>query len=256
MDGEWAPMRSLLAAIRFLTRLPVPAGNLTEQDIGRSAVFFPVVGLLIGGILLGFYRFFSLIFPVPVARLLVLMSLVAISGAFHLDGLADTVDGFYGGKDREEVLRIMRDPHVGAMGAVAIVTILLLKTAAVVSLSEAFFRKGILIMPAVGRGATVVALMFPYARDGGLGWLFAQHRSRLDPVAAAVLVSGAAIYAFGPEGVWAVLGSLAAAGGVLGLAWRRIRGVTGDVCGAVNEAAECAFLLALLAVSPGSFPFP
>jgi adenosylcobinamide-GDP ribazoletransferase len=253
------PVRSLLAAIRFLTRLPVPAENLTEREIGRSAVLFPVVGLLIGGILLGLYRLFGLLFPAPVARLLVLVSLVAVSGAFHLDGLADTVDGLYGGRDREQALRIMRDPHIGAMGVVAIVAVLLLKTAALVSLSEAFFNKGILVMPVAGRGAMVAALMLPYARDEGLGRVFARHRSRTDPIVAAVLVFGLAIYALGPAGLWAVLGALAAAAGVLGIAWRRIRGVTGDVCGAVSEVAECAFLLALLASWAGgahSAPVP
>lgn len=249
-------MRSLLAAIRFLTRLPVPGGDLTEREIGRSAVFFPVVGMLVGGILLGLYRLFGLCFPVPVARVLVLVSLVAVSGALHLDGLADAVDGLYGGRDRDHALRIMRDPHIGAMGAVAIIAILLLKTAAVISLPEAFFRKGILVMPVAGRGAMVVALMLPYAREKGLGQAFARHRSRIDSVVAAVLVFGAAVYALGPAGLWALVGSLAAAGGVLGIAWRRIRGVTGDVCGAVNEAAECAFLLVLLGVSPAPLPFP
>lgn len=249
-------MRSLLAAVRFLTLLPVPAGDLTEQEIGRSAVLFPVVGALLGGILLCLYRLFGLVFPVPVARLLVVVSLVAISGAIHLDGLADAVDGLYGGKDRDQALRIMRDPHIGAMGAVAVVLLLLLKSAAVLSLSEAFFRKGILVMPVVGRGAMVAAFLLPYARDDGLGRAFARHRSRTDPFVAAALVFGAAVYAFGTAGLWVLLGSLAAAGGVLGIAWRRIRGVTGDVCGAVNEVAECAFLLVLLAASSSPLPPP
>ena len=249
-------LRSLLAAVRFLTLLPVPGREITEREIGRSAVLFPVVGVLIGGILLGLYRFFGTVFPVPVARLLVLVSLVAVSGALHLDGLADTVDGLYGGRDREQALRIMRDPHIGAIGAVAIVAILLLKAAAVVSLPETVFGMGILVMPVAGRGAMVAALMLPYARDEGLGRVFARHRLRTDPVVAAVLVFGAAMYALGTAGLWAVLGSLAAGGGVAGIAWLRIRGVTGDVCGAVNEAAECAFLLVLLAASPGLLPSP
>lgn len=254
MSSGRFPPRSLLAAVRFLTCIPVPSGGVTEREIGRSAVFFPVVGALIGAILLGLYCLFDLVFPAPVARVLVLASLVGISGAIHLDGLADAADGLYGGRDRDHALRIMRDPHVGAMGVVAVLTNLLLKTAAAVSLSEAAFRQGVLVMPVAGRVAMVLALMFPYARDEGLGLVFARHRQRTDSLAAAVLAFGAALYALGPAGFWALLGSLAAAAGVLGIAWSRIRGVTGDVLGAVNETAECAFLLVLLAVSPAPLP--
>ncbi|MGA6993042.1 MAG: adenosylcobinamide-GDP ribazoletransferase [Candidatus Deferrimicrobiaceae bacterium] len=255
MGRERFPVKSPFAAIRFLTRIRVPVGGLTEREIGRSAAFFPVVGLLIGGLLLGLYRLFGLFFPVPVARILVLTSLVAVSGAFHLDGLADAVDGLYGGRDRDDALRIMRDPHIGAMGATAVVMVLLLKTAAAVSLSEEAFRGGLLVMPVAGRGAMVAALLLPYARDEGLGLAFARHHSRADSVAAAIMILAAAFYFLGPAGLWALLGSLAAAGVVLWIAWHRIRGVTGDVCGAVNEVVECAFLMVLLAFA-SPFPVP
>lgn len=249
------PVKSLLAAIRFLTRIPVPAGGLTEREIGRSAAFFPVVGVLLGGFLLGLYRLFGLSFPVPFARILVLASLVAVSGAFHLDGLADAVDGLYGGRDRDDALRIMRDPHIGAMGAIVVVMVLLLKTAAAVSLSEEAFRGGLLVMPVAGRGAMVAALLLPYARAEGLGRAFARHHSRADSIVATIMIFGAAFYVLGPAGLWALLGSLAAAGVVLWITWRRIRGVTGDVCGAVNEVVECVFLMVLLA-SWSPFPVP
>lgn len=240
-------IRSLLAAFQFLTFLPIPVHRMSEREIGRSAVFFPIVGVIVGGGLVVLYRLSVLLIPVPVARVLVLAALVAVSGACHLDGLADTADGLYGGRDREGALRIMKDPHVGAMGVVAIATLLMVKTAAAVTLPEEAFRGGIVAAVAVGRGAMVLALALPCARPLGLAGAFSRHRLRADPWIAAVLMSGAALWMLGPRGLTALLGSLAAAGWLLLRSWRKIGGVTGDVCGAAGEVAECAFLLFLLA---------
>jgi len=246
-------MKSLLVAVSFLTRIPVSVEAATEREIGRSALWFPIVGMLVGGILLGSYLVFHLIFPALVAKVLVLVVLILISGAFHLDGLADTIDALYGGKDREDALRIMKDPHVGAMGVIAIVAVLLLKTAAAVSLSEPCFRGALLTMPIVAHGAMVAALALPYARPSGLGKAFADHRSHWDIVLAALLTFGAAFALLKFSGVGALLIALGAAGLLVSLAWRKVRGITGDVCGAVNEVAEAGFLLALTALAPVSF---
>jgi adenosylcobinamide-GDP ribazoletransferase len=252
-------MRSFLAALQFLTCIPVSVSGLSEREIGRSAAFFPVVGVVVGAAMVGFYRLSLLALPRPAARILVLAALVAVSGAFHLDGLADSADGLYGATGREEALRIMKDPRTGPMGVVAIVIVLMLKAAAAVTLPEEAFRGGLLAMPVAGRGAMVLALALPSARPSGLTGLFARHRLRADPCVAVILMSGAALVALGPAGLAALLGSLTAAGWLLLRSWRRIRGVTGDVCGAVSEVAECAFLLALLAAWTGgahSVPVP
>lgn len=246
-------MRSFLIAAQFLTRVPIPLGAVTEREIGRSAIAFPIVGALAGGLLLGSYLLLGLVFPTPVARLLALVVLIVLSGAFHLDGLSDTVDGLYGGHDRESALRIMHDPHVGAMGVVAIVTILLVKAAALLSLSEEFVRGALLIMPIIGHGAMVVALALPAARPTGLGKVFAEHHSGRDLTVAVGVMTGATFGVLKVAGVCALAAALAASAVILGLAWQKIHGVTGDVCGAANEVAEGAFLLVLLAVSPVSF---
>ncbi len=243
-------MRSLLAAVQFLTRFPLPIRDITEREIGRSAAFFPLVGALIGGVLYGAYLLFGLAFPDLVARVLTLLAFIGVSGALHLDGLADTVDGLYGGRTREDALRIMRDPHVGAMGVVAIVATLLLKAIIFVSLPEVLFRGALLTMPIVGRCVMVAVLALPYAREAGLGRVFANHRWKGDLPIAGVLTAAAVFAVRQYVGLLALAGACVTTSILLLLTWKKLGGMTGDVCGAANELAETAFLLALLGIAP------
>ncbi len=246
-------MRSLLVAVQFLTRIPVAVDGATEREIGRSALCFPLVGLLLGGILLGSYVVVGYVFPPLVARILAWVLLILLSGAFHLDGLADTVDGLYGGKDREDALRIMKDPHIGAMGVIAIGVSLLLKAAVGAVLPEPIFRAALVTLPVVGHSAMVAALGFPYARAAGLGKVFADHRKRFDLVLAAVLAITVAFGLLKYVGLGALLVAAASSAILLAVAWRKIRGITGDVCGAVNEFAGIGYLLGLSALAGVSF---
>lgn len=246
-------MRTLLVAVQFLTRIPVAVDNATEREIGRSALCFPLVGLLLGGILLGSYLAAELVFPPLVARVLAWVILILLSGAFHLDGLADAVDGLYGGRDREGALRIMKDPHIGAMGVIAIGLSLLLKATVGAVLPEPVFRAALLTLPLVGHSAMVAALGLPYAKAAGLGKVFADHRRSLDLVVAAVLAIAAAFGTLKFAGLGALLVATAFAAILLTIAWKKLRGVTGDVCGAVNEVAEIGYLLGLSALAGVSF---
>jgi adenosylcobinamide-GDP ribazoletransferase len=246
-------MRTLLVAVQFLTRIPVPVAGASEREIGRSAACFPLVGLLIGGVLLGSYLLVGLVFPLVVARVLAWVVLILLSGAFHLDGLADSVDGLYGGKDRDDALRIMKDPHIGAMGVLAIGVCLLLKAAVGAVLPEPIFRAALVTMPVVGHSAMVAALGLPYARPAGLGKVFADHRATFDTVFATSLATGVAFGLLKYAGLGALLAAALSSATLLAVAWRKIRGVTGDVCGAVNEVAESGFLLGLSALSGVAF---
>ena len=117
-------MRSLLAAVAFLTRLPV--GRIAAYDladVARSAGWFPVVGILLGAIYTAAAALLRVHLPLDlVAILLVILDALA-TGCLHFDGLADTADGFGGGKDPQDVLRIMRDHSIGSYGAIAIVSV-------------------------------------------------------------------------------------------------------------------------------------
>ena len=101
-----------LAALQFLTILPVKR-NFTSEQIGRAAVWFPVVGLIIGAILFGLHYVLKLLLPSGVVNGLLLAALVLLSGGLHLDGLADTIDGLAGHRTPERRLEIMRDSHIG-----------------------------------------------------------------------------------------------------------------------------------------------
>lgn len=241
-------MSALLEAVRFLTCLPVPGKGGDPRALGRSAFWFPLVGLLVGGMMLGAYVLAAKVFPAPLSRILPLVLQILVSGAFHLDGLADTADAFYGGRDREDRLRILKDPHVGAMGAIAIAAALLLKAAALASLGEDAFRWALLAMPVLGHAAMTACLALPYAREEGLGKVFEAHRSPIDAPLAGLLALGAAFRLLGLPGLYAALGAGLALILLLGLSRSRIGGVTGDVCGAANEAVEAAFLVALCAL--------
>lgn len=243
-------MKAFFAAIRFLTIVPVPgrwAGG--AGALARSVPFFPFVGLMIGGVAAGAAAGLVHVLPAgPAAALLVLL-LAGASGALHLDGLADTADGFLSSRPREQVLEIMRDSCSGAMGVMALVGILLLKYACFVSLPGGRWWRAALLVPVAGRVALILLMsLLSYARPaGGLGTAFYQKRHGV-----ALLVGLVVLAAAG----WATLrtAGLAAAGfSVLlvlvfaGLCRRRIGGATGDTLGAACEIAETACLVGLSA---------
>src|SRR5512137_125405 len=121
-------MKSFLAAIQFLTVIPFPKDYMPrEEDLGRSVPFYPIVGLLIGimAATLG-YLMEAVLPPLP-AYATILIFLLAISGGLHMDGLADTADGFFSARPRDRILEIMRDSRIGVMGVIAVVCIVLLK---------------------------------------------------------------------------------------------------------------------------------
>ncbi len=165
------------AALRFLTIIPVPWGReASPQELGRSTVYFPVVGIIIGLILVGLGYLFKLL-PPSVGTVLLVVSSVVISGAMHLDGLVDTFDGIAGHKTPEERWQVMSDSRVGAFGIVAVGCLLLVKYVALSNVPETFLMATLVLMPVVSRWAMVYAVfVYPYAKPSGLGKLFKQGR--------------------------------------------------------------------------------
>jgi adenosylcobinamide-GDP ribazoletransferase len=233
-------------ALQFLTRLPVTlAGMPTPEQIGRSLLFYPLVGLLIGGLLLAAQQLLgNSAVLLQAALLLVLWA--GISGGLHLDGLADSADAWVGGfGDRERTLAIMKDPRSGPIAVVVLVLLLLLKFAALVTLLENGAALLLLLVPWLAR--CLLPLLFlttPYVRAGGLGQALAEHlpRRQLPWVLAANMLG---MLLFG----WPALLALLVAGVVFvwlrSLMRKRLGGTTGDTAGALLEIAECAVLVAL-----------
>jgi adenosylcobinamide-GDP ribazoletransferase len=235
----------LLAALQFLTILPVKR-NFTSEQIGRSTVWFPVVGFIIGAILFGLHYILELILPAALVNALLIAVLVILSGGLHLDGLSDTIDGLAGHRTPERRLEIMRDSHIGAIGAVGLFLFLIIEYVCLNSIPDKYLPFTLLLAPAVSRWAMVYAIFaFPYARPEGLGKAFKQAVGRSEFLIATFLTLLLAVILFptaGPviaAGAWIVI-SLAAL-----YIKRQIGGLTGDTYGAINEIALITVLLAI-----------
>lgn len=235
-----------LIALQFLTRLPVSLPGMPAPDqVGRSLLWYPGVGVLIGALLLGLHAVLGAT-PALLQAAILLALWVGLSGGLHLDGLADTADAWVGGHgERERTLAIMKDPRSGPIAVVLLVLVLLLKFAALVVLLEQGAWAGLLLAPWLGRGLLpLLFLTTPYVRAGGLGQALSEHlpRERLPLVLAyhalAMLLCG-----------WGALVALLAAALTFWLLRRafiaRLGGTTGDTAGALLELGECAVLLAL-----------
>lgn len=231
-----------LAALRFLTIIPVPGGD--PQRLGRSQVFFPLVGLLLGLMLVGLDWVLSPFLPVFLLNALLLLAMVVVTGALHLEGFVDTCDGLAVRSSSEERLNIMSDSRVGAFGVVGVVSLLLLKYAALLSLPDSSRIVTLLLMPVLSRWGMVYAIFaFPPARSEGLGAIFKSQATTLRFIPATLLALAIAVFV----GEWAGLALMAALAimfvAVGSYLARRLGGLTGDTYGALNELGEVAVLL-------------
>jgi adenosylcobinamide-GDP ribazoletransferase len=186
----------------------------------------------------------QMLFPPAVTAVLTTLVLLAFSGGLHLDGLADTADGFFSARPKEKILAIMRDSATGAMGVIALVVLLLLKITALSTLSTSLLLV-VFLMPVAGRTAILLMMaILPYARSqGGLATLFYSRRSQLVGLWALVFFAVAACLTGGVRGLAAVLavGLL-----VMVFSWfcrAKIGGATGDTLGAACEMAETVVAL-------------
>lgn len=234
-------LRYFLLALSFLTRIPVPdLGKLEAVDFGRAALFYPLVGLLIGAVLC----LPMLLFPNAAAVLLAAIVTVlwaAITGGLHLDGLADSADAWLGGfGDVEKTHRILKDPLVGAAGAIALIGLLLLKFTALWVVLENGAWWVILLAPMLGRA--LILLLFlttPYVRAGGLASVVTEYLPRTMAwwltLATLVLVALVSLHGLGAVllGFWLLRRMME----------QRLRGCTGDTAGATVESGEMLWLL-------------
>lgn len=236
----------LLIALQFLTRLPVSlAGMPAPQQLGRSLLWYPAVGLLLGGLLLLAQLLLSGA-PALLQAALLLALWVGLSGGLHLDGLADTADAWVGGYgDRERTLAIMKDPRSGPIAVVVLVLLLLLKFAALVALLRAGQWTALLLAPWLGRGLLpLLFLTTPYVRAGGLGQVLSEHLPR-QHLPAVLAGNALAMLLCGWAGLLAIGAALLAFFLLRRAFLARLGGTTGDTAGALLELGECAVLLVL-----------
>ena len=241
-------------AVRFFTRLPVPAwvGHSSEA-LNRSARYFPAVGLLIGGIGTLVYLGAALLWPQAVAVLLSMAATIYATGAFHEDGLSDTVDGLGGGWEKLRILEIMKDSRVGSYGVVAMVLALLGKFVLLSSLAPALIPFALLAGHALSRFCTTVLLAtMDYVREDLLSKA-KPLATRLSPGAMLVALSFVLMALAMLPLEQAIFGCVLAALATFWLAAkfkRWLGGYTGDCLGATQQLSEIAFYLGLLASLP------
>jgi adenosylcobinamide-GDP ribazoletransferase len=238
----------LWLALQFLTRLPTPRLDApSEQQIGRSLLWYMPVGLLLGGLL---FVAASLLSGLPslLAAALVLLCWIALTGILHLDGLADCADAWVGGQgDRERSLAIMKDPACGPAGVVAVLLLLLLKFAALAALLELGLLWPLLLIPLLARAQLpLLFLSTTYVRPGGIGAAMAAQLPRkpawllLGLVGLALL--GIALFWSLPLLPVLLLAMLLVFVLVRRMARQRLGGFTGDVAGALAVISEAVLL--------------
>jgi adenosylcobinamide-GDP ribazoletransferase len=250
--------RAAIVALQFLTRLPLHIEpQPTAREIGLSLACYPLVGLMLGGALWGIALAVSRL-PSLLGAAIVLTAWVLITGALHIDGLADTADAWVGGHgDRERTLTIMQDPRSGPVALAVVNCMLLLKFAALAALAahphaapwrDARLAAGCILPPLLARAAIPVLFAHtPYVRAQGIAQDLMTHQSR---TAGAVT---AALTAIGTLAACRTLGAIALAAAVIAYAivrWglvRRLGGFTGDGAGALIEVIEAACVIAMAA---------
>lgn len=238
--------RPLLIALQFLTVLPVRIDGVPDaKATGQSLLYYPLVGLLMGTLLAATAWMLDDAPPLLGAAVL-LAAWVAVTGALHLDGLADSADAWVGGQgDRDKTLAIMKDPRSGPTAVVTLIVVLLIKFTALVHILSNGMWAFVVVVPVLGRTALVLLfLTTPYVRTQGLGSMLAKHRPRNACTLAVIFTLLAVIAFFGPQTWWL----LAVVAGIFfalrRLMLRRIEGTTGDTAGALVEITETGVLLA------------
>lgn len=235
-------------ATAFLTRLPVgPRGHLDAAAMRRAALWFPAVGLLVGGVLGGTRLLADLALdPVP-ATVLALLAAMLVTGALHEDGLADVADACGAHVPAQRRLEILKDPRVGTFGALAIAFMVVLPLSVLAALDGEDVLRAALVAHVLGRWSTLPqALRWPPARPDGSGALV-----RVGATGVAIASAFAAAVAVAVAGPGPGLLALAVAVAVTAAAGaalaRAFGGVTGDSFGAVTKLVELATYVALAA---------
>ncbi len=244
-DGE--AMRALIAALRFLTRVPVPGPDTRVQDLPPAVGWYPLVGAAVGAAIGGMFLGLSLGLPPWVAAVLAVAAGLLLTGGFHEDGATDATDGLGGGFTREKVLLIMKDSRIGAYGGMTLWALLTLRAACLVALGAAAVPAMMLAM-AWGRWSAAPLTRLPALGEGLAKEITAQI-PRWVPwlaTALAVIATIAAEQLGLARAAWAACAAV-----VVTCIWgayliNRMGGQSGDLLGAGNQLVEAAVLIALL----------
>lgn len=236
-------LASFVFALQFLTRIQIANPEWNYEKCGRGSAFFPVVGLVVGGLLLALKMLGETVFSPLITAALILLAEVFITGGLHVDGFMDSMDGLYSGRDRERKLEIMKDSRVGSFGALGLACLILVKYIFYLELLKMGQVSWLLAIPVFGRWSMVYAIrFFPYLRPQGLGNPYSDHTGSREFLLATAIMAGTLGLAL-REGALVFLIPI-----LLVHFWlRRVRdtlgGLTGDIYGAVEEISEVMGLI-------------
>lgn len=246
-------IRNFVTALQFLTVFTISRKHRVEEaDLARSMPYFPAIGFMLGVLVVYSDKALEWVFPHTIANAWLIIIYTLSTRALHLDGLADTLDGFMGGKDRGSRLSIMRDSRIGTAGVLGIVFSLLLKYLSLNNLFGDEKAAALLTAPVLGRWSqTLMVFKANYGRERGMGSAFVGHLRFGGLLAAAVIAAGLSAFV-GARSAVVVMPAVAA----FTLIARRfivrgIGGVTGDTIGAVSEINEVIVLLLFVVLSSG-----
>ncbi len=245
-------MKYFLIALQFLTVLPIRIKPLiNKEDFGKSLLYFPLVGAILG-ILLSLIASMLGFLPNLVIAALVLIVSAALTGGIHLDGFADTCDGFYGHKSKERILQIMRDSRIGAIGVIGIVSLLLLKFSLIAAIAKFELWKALIVMAVFSRWSQVFACYISsYARKDGKAKYFTEYCSKKEAFAGAAFVFCLSFLLMQFKAFIVLAVSVSAVFLFINWIKKKIGGMTGDTIGAVSEISEVLILFLYFILTGG-----
>jgi adenosylcobinamide-GDP ribazoletransferase len=245
-DSDVRRPRGFLAAIAFLTRIPVSAA-IGEADVAASIAWFPVVGVIVGGLSGAVFVGASRVWSPLVAASLAVAASVAITGAFHEDGLGDTADAAGAASTGRDPQPVLKDPRMGAFGVVALILAFAVRIGALAALSPHTGGLALVAAHALARGVSAGVVVVAPSAGAGLGSSYAALTSRWRGAVAVALGVLIAVGCLRVAGVVAAVVCVLLAASVATWARRRLGGVSGDVLGAIEQLGEIATLLAAAA---------
>lgn len=229
-----------------MTRIPINLSlEVKREDFADAVRYFPIVGVIVGSIDMLIYLVTSTFFHGALPSVFTILSHIIITGGLHLDGVSDTADGIFSGRNKERVLEIMKDSRVGTFGVLALIIIILLRFVAIEDMPKMNLYSALFISPVISRSlATLLMYKRRYARESeGLGDLFIGKISKMTSFLALFIGIGVTLLAARLNGLIVIL-----VGVVFTLIFRtyiekRLDGVTGDILGASIELNEVIVLI-------------
>jgi adenosylcobinamide-GDP ribazoletransferase len=236
-------MRTFWAALSFLTVVPIPGGNIAP---GRAAIFFPLVGAMLGAAGAGIFIAANMLLPVSLAALITIAFWTVVSGVLHEDGLADVADAMRAGRTRERMLAILKDSRIGTYGAVAIVFSIAARWQALQHVPLPRMLEVCIVAQAVPRSALVALAWLSRPSGDGLGQAFLSSLSTTGALLAIAQGIAASMLLGWRPGLLILAGAYIIVRTTRAYFYKRIGGVNGDCLGATEQLVE-SFVLILFA---------